>query len=217
MADRECVVLVHGLWVHGIAMALMRRRIERGGYRALAYSYPSVRLTLTENAERLARYCRELAVARLHFVGHSLGGLIILRMLKQAAHLPPGRIVLMGTPFTECYAARRLVRLPGGRAALGRSIPEWLDSGRPEFDTAHEIGVIAGSMPLGLGCIVAPDLPGPSDGVVSVAETRVPGMRDHVVLTVSHSGMLVSGAVARHICAYLRNGAFASTESVSGE
>ena len=56
---------------------------------------------------------------------------------------------------------------------------------------------------------MAPDLPRPSDGVVSVAETAVPGMRDHIVLHVSHSGMLVSGAVARQICAFLRDGAFA--------
>jgi pimeloyl-ACP methyl ester carboxylesterase len=209
----ETVVLVHGLWVHGIAMELMRRRIARSGYRTLSYSYPSIRLTLTENAERLARFCRGIAAPRLHFVGHSLGGLIALRTLQQMTGQAAGRVVLLGTPFSECHAARRLVRLPGGRAALGRSIPEWLEAARPQFDGEHEIGVIAGSLPLGLGCIVAPDLPSPSDGVVTVAETQVPGMRDHVVLHVSHSGMLVSAAVARHICAFLREGAFSQERS----
>ena len=57
----ETVILVHGLWVHGIAMELMRRRVARCGFRALAYSYPSMRLTLAENAERLARFCRDVA------------------------------------------------------------------------------------------------------------------------------------------------------------
>jgi hypothetical protein len=56
---------------------------------------------------------------------------------------------------------------------------------------------------------VAPDLPAPSDGVVSVEETRIAGMRDHIVLDVSHTGMLLSGAVARQICAFLRDGRFA--------
>jgi len=205
----ETVVLVHGLWVHGIAMALMRRRIARCGYRALAYSYPTVRLTLAENAQRLARFCRGISAARLHFVGHSLGGLIVLRMIGQTPGLPPGRIVLAGTPFAGSHAARRLGRLPGGRAALGRSMLEWLESAQPDMAGGREVGVIAGSLPIGLGCIVAPDLPGPSDGAVSVAETRMPGMRDHIVIHASHSGMLVSGVVARQVCAFLRDGAFA--------
>ena len=208
MTTAETVVLVHGLWVHGIAMVLMRRRIERGGYRALAYSYPSMRLTLAENAERLARYCRSLAAPRLHFVGHSMGGLIVLRMLERAAGLKPGRIVLIGTPVAGSLAAHRLAHLPGGRAALGRSAPEWHESARPVSDTGREIGVIAGSLPLGIGRFVAPDLPAPSDGVVSVAETRLPAMRDHIVLNVSHSGMLISRAVARQICVFLHDGAF---------
>src|SRR6185295_7415259 len=121
----ETVVLVHGLWVHGVAMALLRRRIAKCGYQVLSYSYPTVRLSLTENAERLVRFCRGIAAARLHLVGHSLGGLIALRTLALTAGLPPGRVVLLGTPFGECHSARRLARLPGGRAALGRSVPEW--------------------------------------------------------------------------------------------
>ena len=208
MGDRECVVLVHGLWVHGLAMSLMRRRITRGGYRALAYSYPSLRLTLAENAERLARFCRDLAAPRLHFVGHSLGGLIVLRMLGHAAGIGTGRIVLIGAPVAGSLAARRLARLPGGRAALGRSMAEWLEPGQPFSNAGRDIGVIAGRLPVGIGRIVAPDLPGPSDGAVSVAETRLPAMRDHIVLNVSHSGMLVSRAVTHQICVFLRNGAF---------
>jgi pimeloyl-ACP methyl ester carboxylesterase len=204
----ETVVLVHGLWVHGIAMELMRRRVARCGYRALAYSYPSMRLTLAENAERLARFCRDIAAPRLHFVGHSLGGLIILRMLARAPALPPGRVVLTGAPVAGSLAARRLARLPGGRAALGRSAPEWHETAHPRSDTGREIGVIAGRLPLGIGRLVAPDLPAPSDGVVSVEETRLPVMRDHIVLNVNHSGMLVSRAVAHQICVFLRHGTF---------
>jgi pimeloyl-ACP methyl ester carboxylesterase len=204
----DTVVLVHGLWVHGIVMELVRRRVARCGYRALAYSYPSMRLTLAENAERLARFCRGIAAPRLHLIGHSLGGLIVLRMLERAPELPPGRAVLLGSPVAGSLAARRLARLPGGRAALGRSAPEWHESGRPGRDTGREIGVIAGRLPVGMGRIVAPDLPAPSDGVVSVAETRLPDMRDHIVLDVNHMGMLTSRAVARQICAFLRDGAF---------
>jgi pimeloyl-ACP methyl ester carboxylesterase len=167
-----------------------------------------MRLTLVENAERLARFCRDIAAPRLHFVGHSLGGLIILRMLERTPGLPPGRAVLTGAPVAGSLAARRLARLPGGRAALGRSAPEWHESAHGGFDTGREIGVIAGSRPFGIGRVVAPDLPAPSDGVVSVAETQLPAMRDHIVINVSHSGMLISRAVAHQVCAFLRDGAF---------
>lgn len=205
---QEAVVLVHGLWVHGLAMELMRRRVARCGYRALAYSYPSMRLTVAENVERLIRYCRELAASRVNLVGHSMGGLIVLHALENATGFTPGRAVLTGTPVAGCHAARRLAKLPGGGAALGRCMPGWMEPAACSAGNGHEIGVIAGRMPVGIGRIVAPDLARPCDGVVSVAETRFPGMRDHIVLNVSHTGILFSRAAARQICAFLRNGAF---------
>ncbi len=209
---QETVILVHGLWMHGAVMALMRRRIARCGYRAASYSYPSMRLTLAENAARLAQFCRDIchdgSVSRLHFVGHSLGGPVILRMLERATDLEIGRIVLAGPPFVDSFAARRFARLPGGRKALGRSLPEWLESARPSSLERYEIGVIAGDVSVGLGTLIVPELPRPSDSVVSVAETRVPGARDHIMLGVSHATMLISAAVARQICAFLKHGAF---------
>lgn len=211
-ATVETVVLVHGLWVHGIAMELMKRRVARGGFRVHAYSYPTVRLSLAENVERLARYCREIGAPRLHFVGHSLGGLIVLRMLEEAADVVPGRVILAGVPVAGSHAARKLVRLPGGRAALGRSMVEWMEPRQLKCAEGREIGVIAGRLPVGGGRIVAPDLPAPHDGAVSVEETRLPGARDHIVLNVSHSGMLLSRAVGHQIEAFLRDGAFDKTE-----
>ena len=203
------MVLVHGLWVHGLVMAPLRPRLARAGFRALAYSYPTVRLTLTQNAQRLARYCRGLDAPRLDLVGHSLGGLVVLAMLDGAPDVAVGRIVLAGVPFAGSHAARRLSRLPGGRTALGRSLPEWLEGGPRDPAAGREIGVIAGSVPVGMGRFVAPDLPRPNDGAVSVRETRMPGMRDHIVLPVSHSGMLLSAEVCRQVSAFLRDGAFA--------
>jgi len=207
-AAPDTVVLVHGLWVHGIAMALMRRRLERDGFRVFAYSYPSVRLGFAENAARLARYCRDMGALRSHFIGHSLGGLIVLRMLEEALDVVPGRVVLAGTPVAGSHAARRLARIPGGSAALGRSMMEWIEPRTLACSIGCDIGVIAGRMPVGAGRIVAPDLPAPHDGAVSVEETRLPAMRDHIVLNVSHSGMLVSRAVAHQIDEFLRHGAF---------
>jgi pimeloyl-ACP methyl ester carboxylesterase len=205
---QEAVVLVHGLWVHGLVMELMRRRIARCGYRALAYSYPSMRLTVAENVERLLRYCRELAAPRVHLVGHSMGGLVVLHALEKAVGFMLGRVVLTAAPVAGSYAARRLARLPGGHTALGRCMPRWMEAAACAAGDGRDIGVIAGRRAIGLGCLVASDLPRPCDGVVSVAETRFPAMRDHIVLNVSHTGILFSRAAARQICAFLRDGQF---------
>lgn len=208
----ETVVLVHGLWVSGIAMALMRRRIGRCGYRAELFSYPSLRLALPENVDRLARFCRGLGERPLHFVAHSLGGVMVLRLLERADAPRVGRVVLIGAPVSGSHAARRLRRLPGGRLALGRSMVECMNPEHARAPGACEIGVIAGTLPVGMGRIVAPDLPLPNDGAVTVGETRLPGARDTIALNVSHSGMLVSRAVAHQICAFLRDGAFLKDE-----
>ena len=71
-----------------------------------------------------------------------------------------------------------------------------------------EIGGIAGNGGLGLAQLVAPALPQPHDGVVSVDETRIPGMKDHVVLPVSHTPMMVSREVVHQTCAFLAQGQF---------
>ncbi len=206
-ASPETVVLVHGLWVHGLAMELQRRALGRLGYNAVAYSYRSVRSSLAENAEGLALYAASLRTPLVHFVGHSLGGAIILSMLARG-HGASGRIVLEGVPYRDSHAARELRRWELGQAMLGNSMREWLDAEKNADFGRFEIGAIAGSLSLGLGRLVDGALPRPNDGVVTVEETRVPGLRDHIVLPVNHSGMLVSRAVAHQVCAFLRNGAF---------
>lgn len=209
------VVLVHGLWLHGSAMLILARRVGRCGYRASTYSYPTVRVGLTENAARLARHCEGLPAGQVHFVAHSMGGAVALTAAGALAPARRGRIVLLGTPFVDTYSGRRLKEWPGGGAILGRCMAEWLDDPRSArrnvgvnpFD-ACDVGVIAGTGRVGLGRLFAPALPQPNDGVVSVEETRVPGMRDHVVLPVSHTAMLVSREVARQTCAFLSDGKF---------
>lgn len=208
MAQRARVILVHGLWMNAFVMGLMQRRIANCGFDVESYAYPSVRSTLKENAERLAAYCREHSGATLHLVGHSMGGLIALSAAALARLPCLGRIVTVGTPFTGSFSARALERLPFGATMLGACISEWLRSPRADVAQGHEIGVIAGSGGVGLGRLVAPGLPQPNDGVVAVAETLIPGMRDHVVLDVSHTEMLASREVAHQICAFLQHGRF---------
>ena len=203
----ETVVVVHGLWLHGFIMSLMARRIARHGYRVRTYSYPTIRLTLTQNAERLARFADGLG-CKVHFVGHSMGGLVALEAARRMAPAVRGRVVMVAPPYVDCFAARCLARWPGGRAILGRSIAEWISEPHSSSLPDCDIGVIAGTGGVGLGRLVARGLPKPHDGVVALPETHVPGERDHLVLPVSHTTMIVSSSVVRQTCAFLERGQF---------
>ena len=216
MTDGHAItVLVHGLWMHGVVMGMQRWYLARMGFDAMCYSYPSMRLTLTENAGRLAQFARSLRAPQVHWVGHSLGGLVILRMLEREPALPPGRVVLLGVPYGDGYARRALAASRLGTRLLGRSIGEWVDIEKPEKFPGREIGVIAGSLSRGLGRVVARGLPTPNDGVVMVVETELAAACDRIVLPVSHSGMLFSRRVARQSGAFLRDGKFEHPAGIS--
>lgn len=204
--SRQAVVLVHGMWVGGWIMQGLRLRLARRGYAAYTFSYPSMAQSLDAHAERLAARIAALREPLIHLVGHSLGGLVVLRCLRNHGERRIGRVVLMGTPVRACMAGRRMDRVAAGKRLLGASGEIW--RGLPEvFRPRCELGVIAGSRPWGLGRMLM-RLPGTNDGVVRLEETEAPGMRDRVVLPVSHSGMLVSAHAANAVAAFLERGAF---------
>lgn len=206
------VVLVHGLWMSGFELGVLKHRLEgTGELRASAFSYPSLAGCMNDHASSLAAFARTLHVARLHFVGHSLGGLVILRALELAPDLPPGRAVLLGTPAQGSRAAQGVARLPFGRTLLGLAVTEeCIDYAPREWKGTREIGVIAGSMGLGLGRLFA-ELNTDHDGTVLVEETHLPGAKDHIVLSTSHTGMLFSAEVAEQAAFFLKEGTFRRT------
>jgi pimeloyl-ACP methyl ester carboxylesterase len=207
-SQRAPVILVHGLWMTGAVCALLARRLRRCGFEPALFSYSSVRATLDEAAQRLKRFLPAPSAGRVHFVGHSLGGLVVLELLGRDPTVAAGRVVLLGSPCTSSAAADQLARSRSGRVLLGRGLPQW----RPERGAAVaarlELGAIAGTARFGVASLVV-KLPKPNDGAVTVAETHLPGLRDHIVLPVTHSGLLVSARVARQVCAFLTDGRFA--------
>ena len=205
-AERGRVLVVHGLWMNGLAMLPLARRLERCGFAVTRHGYQSVRRGLRENARRLAAVC-EKSGAPLNLVGHSLGGLLIMTMLHIHPQVRAHRVVLLGSPYANSVAAQGMARFATSRGLLGRTIQDWMRQPRPPIPDGVEIGVIAGDVSIGLGKLVA-HLPRPNDGVVMLDETRVPGAADSIVLHTSHSAMLVSPAVARAVCAFLKTGRF---------
>lgn len=205
-AEGGRVVLVHGLWMNGLAMLPLAWGLERGGFKVVRYGYQSVRRGLEENVRRLAAVC-EKAGTPLHLVGHSLGGLVIMAMMQAYPHIAVRRVVLIGSPYADSAAARGIARYAWSRGLLGKTIKDWLRRPRPRIPDGVEVGVIAGDTSIGLGRLFV-SLLAPNDGVVILDETRVPGATDSIVMHISHSAMLVSKSVARAVCAFLKNGRF---------
>jgi Putative serine esterase (DUF676) len=202
-------ILVHGLWMSGLQLSMIKRRLESdGSLRALPFTYPTTVGAMSDHVRRLIDYARAQGVERLHFVGHSLGGLVILRALQVTDDLPPGRAVLLGSPLQGSRTAQRFARLPFGRALIGRALAEeCIDCSPREWSGRRDIGVIAGSTGMGLGRLIG-RLDAQHDGTVMVEETRLPGARDHIVLGTSHTGMLLSPQVAQQTRHFLEHGRF---------
>jgi pimeloyl-ACP methyl ester carboxylesterase len=207
------IVYVHGLWQRGAESIWLRRRLSQDlGAEARAFSYPSVAADATTNARALATYLTAIRADTLHLVGHSLGGLVILKLFAEdagvQARLPPGRVVLLGSPLRGSRTAEKLARLPFGRKIMGLGVGEELLTSRERrWNGARDLGVIAGDLGFGLGRLVG-TLGGASDGTIMVEETELDGATDRLVLRVSHTGMLFSAAVARAAGAFLRSGRF---------
>jgi len=205
------VLLVHGWWMHALAMGLLGRRLERNhGFRAIGFSYPSVRRTLDQNADALRVACERIPGSTLHFVGHSLGGIVILRMLRRHGWPRPGRVVALGSPFAGSAVAIRRAGRPLGRRLLGPGLVEAARGAESMAWTGRqEIGVIAGTRPIGIGRLLGP-IASPHDGTVAVEETRLPGATEHRVVHATHTALLFSRPVAELVGAFLAHGRFPS-------
>lgn len=201
------VIVIHGLWMTGMEATVLRQRLARRGHFVEQYHYRSIEEPLDGVLDRLKE--RILAVpGPAHLVGHSLGGLLVLRLAERLPDLELGRVVLLGAPVNGSQAARAFVRWPGGPFFLGQ-IPadELLWPHRRRWRRASPLGVIAGERSVGLGRFVG-HLPRPNDGTVTVDETRLEGATEHLVLPVSHMGMLLSEDVANRVDRFLRDGTF---------
>lgn len=202
------VALVNGLWLGNAALAPLAWRLRRAGFRVFRFSYPTVRNDLRANAGLLHDFLAQVPGDTVHLVGFSLGGLVIRALFRFHPAQRPGRIVLLGSPQGRSRAAEALARAPFTARLVGRSLAD-LNAGLPQAWAwpARDTAVIAGTLPTGLGRLVA-RLPAPHDGTVAVEETRLTEAAARLELRVSHFGLLLSPTVARQAGAFLRAGAF---------
>jgi len=211
---QACVVLLHGLWRSAWSMKAVEWELSSAGYQVVNSSYPSESFPIKELATMAVSggvdACREQGFNRIHFVTHSLGGILVRAYLSQRQIPELHRVVMLGPPnqgsqFADYVGTLTLLRplAPGLIDQLGtgeQSVP--LQLGPVNF----QLGIIAGTANYRGFLPGVPDEPG--DGTVTVAETYVPGMQDILKLPVSHSFMMWDDSVLQQVVYFLRNGVF---------
>ena len=212
---QEHVVLLHGLCRSSRSMEPMRKALVQAGYSVTNVHYPSRHGTvevLSETAIGPAlEDCRRRGAAKVHFVTHSLGGILVRSYFARHPASDVGRVVMLGPPnqgsevVDRLGSCRRLFSLVNGPAGqeLGTSadsLPNRL--GSPEFC----VGVVAGNR--SINWINSLLIPGSDDGKVSVERTMLVGMADHVVVPATHPFLMRKREVIRQTIEFLREGAF---------
>ena len=212
----ECVVLLHGLARSASSFNTMEEALQDAGYATANIDYPSRDHEIAELAamaveDGLAQ-CRAVDdVTRIHFVTHSLGGILVRQYLSTGSIDELGRVVMLGPPNQGSAAVDELEDVPGfdwingpaGRQ-LGKgegSVP--LALGPADF----ELGVIAGNRTI--DPITSAVLDNPDDGRVSVADTRLEGMADFIVVEHSHAFMMRMQTPILLTLRFLETGQFA--------
>ncbi len=211
-SDSEAVILLHGLARSDRSMNKLEKALAERGYRVHNVAYPSTRDTIRNLAETAIPPALERCAdaPRVHFVTHSLGGILVRQYLGEHAVANLGRVVMLGPPNQGTEVVDKLGDFPGFRFFHGEaglelgtgkgSVPKRL--GRANFD----LGIIAGTRSINL--ILSSLIRGPNDGKVSVDRTRVEGMRDHLEMPVTHPFMMRNPGVIEQVIHYLEHGSF---------
>lgn len=195
------VILVHGLWMAGFELRWLGKQLEAGGFKVRYFRYCSWSGTLGSAAVELRRFAEQQGRGVVHLVGHSLGGIVIAKMLEEGELCNLGRIILLGSPQQGNVLAATLERNFAGRFILGSVACEGIVRNRPTSLAGRELLVVAGIFSLGFARLFG--ITGPNDGTVAVAETEVPGA-SQILVRASHMGMLFNKAVAASIRDYLK-------------
>jgi pimeloyl-ACP methyl ester carboxylesterase len=207
------VLLVHGLWNASWWLAPLAWRLRRLGFQVETFGYPSIVGGPEPALAALAGRLRD--GMPWHLVGHSLGGLLALEVLRRNADLPVVRVVCVGSPLRGSGTARVLASRPRLAWALGRS-SALLREGCGSWEGRVPVGMVAGDVPRGIGRLLAA-VDADSDGTVALDETRVPGLAASCRVHASHTGLVFSADAARQVAAFLRTGAFLEGAGDAGE
>ncbi len=214
----ECVVLLHGLARSADSMADLQNHLQREGYTVANIDYPSRDYAIAELAPMAINQgleqCRAQGSHRIHFVTHSLGGILVRQYLAKKPAPDPlpvlGRVVMLGPPNQGSEIVDNLKDIPGyalWNGPAGSQLGTGSNSVPRQLGPAHfELGIIAGTYTM--NPFLSQYLPGQNDGKVSVASTRMEGMDDFIALPTTHTFMMVNERVINQTLFFLMNGRF---------
>jgi pimeloyl-ACP methyl ester carboxylesterase len=202
----SAVFLLHGLLMPAASMIPLERGLRRAGFATRRVSYPSRIQPWQQSVEILRQEVEGCNSERIHFVGHSMGGLMATALLNDYPEIAPGSVVTLGTPFFGSSVARNMMRYSPGRWILGGAQPLLSSGLQPAWTDSRPLHVIAGTCGIGLsGLLFGKDLGTLQDGVVSVDECTVEGMASMDTFSCNHTMLLLNQAVREKVVELLKS------------